>query len=332
MQYKRKLIFILIGIVVMLLVLNVGLGFLHVSAPQSLNSLSQKKIEKKFKKVLSEYGIENNWIRKGKIQKGKSDSLKNSFIVHIPSDIPIAQIIKDINIEFAHQPVVISSSEEQINGLTILMIESGKITKLIADFKKDNEISRKYSSIGILVYNVEDLSEDEINNLLKNPFHFGIVLPLESNSEKIAQIILDSKKEYFIQLSDNTDDENFELNSDLKVDEIKKNVNNIISSFNSPKYFFMDANISGISKSIQEIIKRGFEDRGRKVLNSNEFISLHGENQKDLKSLLKFYLNKLKPNQTEIYRINVENWLAIQSELSEFLKKGNKIIFPPKLF
>jgi len=321
------------GIVVFLLVLNVALGFLHISSQQKhLTVLNQKTIVKKFKKVLTEYGIENNWITLGKIQKGRSDSLKNSFVVHVPSDIPIAQIIKDINIEFAHQPVVISSSEEQINGLTILIIESGKITKLIADFKVDHDINRKYSTIGFLLYNTEDLSEDELNSLLKNPLHFGVVLPLESNSENIAQTILDSKKEYFIELSDDSDNENFELNGDLKIDEIKRNVNKIVSSFNSPKYFLIEHNKSGITKSIEEIVRKGFEDRGRKVLNSSKFINLQGENPKDLKSLFQFYLNKLKPNQSEIYKINVNDWFVIQNELGDFLKKGNKIIFPISLF
>jgi hypothetical protein len=332
MNYKRKIIYILTAIVVLLLIINVALGFFDISLPQKkLAALSKKTIESKFNTVLDDYGIEKSWITKGKIQKGKSDSLQNSFVIKTPSDVPVAQIIKDINIEFAHQPVIISSAEEDMNKLTNLIIESGKITKLVANFKIDKDITRKFSTISFLIYKAEKLDSVELSDFLKNPIHFGVILPLETNSPNLAQKIISAKKEYFIELDNNSDDNDFYLDEDLKVDEIKSNANKIIASFNSPKIFFIDENNSGIKRSIQNIIKETFENRGRKINYVDEFTFLKGENINDLKSLLKFHLNRLKPNETKIFRINIEDWIAIQENLNSFLKKGNKIIFPLQL-
>ncbi|MBK8943815.1 MAG: hypothetical protein IPM32_00965 [Ignavibacteriae bacterium] len=326
---KRKLIYILTAIVAILLLLNVVLGFLHISLPNNQSAyLSKKVIDEKFLKVLSDYGIDENWIKKGKIQKGKSDSLKNSLIINLPNDVPIAQIIKDINIEFSKKPVIISSSEEKINGLTNLIIESGNSIKLIADFKHDENIIREFSNISFLLYQVEDLDENELSELIKNPLHFGTVLPLESNSTSIAEILKEGKKEYFIELDDNSDEIDFELSDDMKLDELKSNSKKIIASFNSPHIFFIDENKSELAKSIQNYLAEKFKERNRRILLSNKFTYIKGENESDINSLLRFHISKLKSGEAKVFRINVEDWHLIQDELTNIQKRGNKIVNP----
>ncbi|MFZ1290536.1 MAG: hypothetical protein WAR79_10620 [Melioribacteraceae bacterium] len=332
MLNKRKIIYILIAIVALLLLINVALGFIHISLPNNNPTfLSKKIIDEKFQKVLSEYEIHENWITKGKIQKGKSDSLKNSLIINLPNDIPIAQIIKDINIEFSKQPVIVSSSEEKINGLTNLIIESGNTIKLIADFKHEENLLREFSNIAFLLFQVEDLDENELNDLIKNPNHFGIILPLELNSTSIAKVLKEEKKEYFIQLDDDSDEIDFELSDDFKLDELRSNSRKIISSFNSPRIFFVDETNCGLAKSIQNFIAEKFKERGRRILLSNKLTFLKGESSNDINSLLKFHVTNLKPGESKVFRINVEDWLLIQDELSNIQKKGNKIVNPTML-
>ncbi|MCB9247126.1 MAG: hypothetical protein H6613_00540 [Ignavibacteriales bacterium] len=315
-----------------MLVINVVLGFVQIKLPNNKpKTLSKKVIEEKFKKVLNDYGIEEGWIKNGKIQKGKSDSLSNSFVVSIPKDIPIAQMLKDISIEFKKQPVEVSSSEEKINGLTNLIIESGNYIKLVADFKYDNKIIRQFSSAAFLLNNIEGLKEIELENLLKNPLRFGAVLPLETSSKATAEILLDANKEYFIELKDNSDNVDFELDEDLNLDELKNHITKIISSFNSPKLFFIDKNESGISQGVKNFIEKGFDERGRKLLQLESITYLKGENNEDLKSLLRFHLTNLKFNHSKIFRISVEDWFIIQDELNNFLKKGNKILTPTRV-
>ena len=71
MQNKRKIIYILITAVVTLLLINVVLGFVNIKLPDNKpKTLSKNVIEGKFKKVLIDYGIEEGWIKNGKIQKG----------------------------------------------------------------------------------------------------------------------------------------------------------------------------------------------------------------------------------------------------------------------
>ncbi|MBK7105781.1 MAG: hypothetical protein IPH62_10900 [Ignavibacteriae bacterium] len=329
MLNKRKIIYILIAIVALLLLINVVLGFIHISLPNNNPQfLSKQIIDEKFQKVLTDYGIHENWITKGKIQKGKSDSLKNSLIIQLPEDIPIAQILKDISIEFAKQPVIVSSSEEKINGSTNLIIESGNTIKLIADFKHEENLVREVSTIAFLLIQVEDLDDNEIVELMKNPIHFGVILPLEFNSTITAEKLKEGNKEYFIQLDDDSDEIDFELTDDLKLDELKSNSRKIIASFNSPRIFFIDENNSGLTKSIINFIYEKFKDRNRRVLFSNNLTLLKGENANDINSLLKFHVTNLKPGEAKTFRINVEDWFLIQDELTNIQKKGNKIVNP----
>ena len=329
---KRKIIYILTSVVVFLLLLNVLLGFVNISMPSNKSdSISKRIIDEKFLKVLSDYGISENWITNGKIQNGKSDSLKNSLIVRLPEDVPIAQIIKDINIEFTNQPVVISSSEEKINGLTNLIIESGKIIKLIADFKNEENLVRDFCFIGFILQNVEELNEAEFNELTENPIHFGAVLPLEVNSTIVAENLIKAKKEYFIELDDDSDNLNFDLSDDIETPEIKSNIKRIISSFNSPRIFFIDENNTGINKSIQKIIDEKLTERNRSLVFFNRLTFLKGENSEDLKSIFRFHLSNMKNGQAKTFRINVDDWFLIQDELTQIMKRGDRIVNPSTL-
>ena len=329
---KRKVIYFLVSVVVLLLLLNVALSLVEPKIKIVEESYSQENIEVEFEAVLKNFGIKENWITKHKIKKSKNDSIPYIYKIKLPIDVTIPVLLKDISEAFSELPVEAISSEKKVYGVTDLTISSKGIKKLSAEFKYNSEISRDYSTIGFLISNIDDIEEEELKSVKDLAIPVGIILPLENKSKLTAELIKSYRFDYYIELSDNADIIDFELDEDLALDKLTSNIKSIISSFNSPKVFFINEVESEFSVSITNFIVEKFEKRGRKVITSNSFLNLKGENNSDLQSLLSFHLNKMKPETTKIFRISLNDFFEIQNNLTMFLKKGNKIMLPSKLF
>lgn len=329
---KRKIIYFLVVVVAALLFLNVMLGFVEKKEDPLESTLNKIQIEEKFILVLNEFGIQENWIEKQKLKKGKYDSLSYKYKIHIPNGLTIPVVLKDLNEMFVKLPVVITSSEQKVNGITELEIKSGGINKLFAELIYDNDISRKFSLIGFLITDFENADEGEIKKLFNFALPVGIVLPLENNSQVTAELIIKNKLDYFIELSDDADIIDFELEEDLGLEQLNANITKVISSFNSPKYFFINELESGFNATTASFITEKFEKRGRKILTSNNYFLLKGEDEHDLQSLFQFQVNKLKPGTTKVFRISLEDLYNIQNVILKYLKRGNKIVHPSRIF
>ena len=334
MEIKKRIVYILVAITVILIILNAALGSSGndlVEKERAEDTLTRISIEKSFEKTLSDYGIQPDWIKKEKKSKSKFDSLKYKYKIEIPSSVPIPMIIKEISLKLKNKNADIFSKEEKINGSSELKISSGNFIKLFAKLEYNKNLQRAYSSIAFIITNVEDLNENELNTLLKNSYKFGALLPLRSSSIKIAEKILANKKNYFINLDDDADNLSFELDEDLKINELKRNIKSIISSFNTPKTYFINKKKTGFSNSFISFLSGEFKKRNRKILRLKSFIHLKGEDEKDLNSLLEFHLNKLQTGKSKIFIINISDWWNIQTTLNYYIKKGNKIVLPVKL-
>jgi len=333
MKIKRKIIYFLVVIVAALLVLNVLLGLTKKkTASKALSELNKSQIEEIFLSVLYEYGIDQSWILKQNIKSSKFDSLTYQYRIKMPTDIPIPVVLKDLNEAFLGHPVILTSEEKKVHGFTKLNIKTGNYTKLISEFKYYSEISRNFSQIGFLLTDFDEIDESEMQTLFDLAIPLGIVLPLETESQSTAQKIKSHNIEYFIELDNDSDFLDFQLDQDLSLEKVIKNINNIISSFNSPRVFFINETKSGFNPSINGFISEGFRKKERKILSLLKFIKLKGENKSDLNSLLKFHLNKMNYGDSKLFRISIKDWFSIDDELNNFIRKGNKIVFPTKIF
>ncbi len=332
MKNKRKFIYSLIIIAVLLLLINVFLSLVGSDKPVYTNkSVPKKIITTKFLQVLSDFNIDDLWIKKKKIKSSKYDSVNYKYVVKIPRAVPIPLVLKDLNEKLIKHRANIVSSEENINGKTKLIIKSGNYTKLICDFVYDKNLKRGFSNIAFLLINGEELNEEELSNLLAHPIKFGVVLPLEIESQLKAEKIKEGNKDYFIELSDDSDNILFELSDDTNIKEFNLHLKKIVSMFNSPKVFFTNKNTSGFSKNTEKYINENLKKRGRKVISINSFIFLKGESRADLLSLLAFHLNRLKAGDKKVFRIEYEDFLNIEEELNNYTKKGNRIVLPNQL-
>lgn len=329
---KQKIIFFLVAIVAALLLINVILGLIEPTQKvKKQNLLTVQEIETEFLVILNEFALEETWITKRKLQKGKFDSIKTKYRISVPSGATIPEIIKDINKEFQNSPVEITSEEKKVYGSSTLTIKSNGFTKLISEFVYNPKLVRTYGEIGFLITEFENVDETKSKFLFDLAIPVGVILPLEEESAIIAEEIKSRNFNYFIQLNDDSDYQDFELTEDSGLEKLSRNVTNIISSFNSPRVFFVNELGSEFNASTINFISEKFQKRGRRLLTSNNFILLKGEDVNDLKSLIQFHLNRITSDNARVFRISIDDWFLIQEQLKFFVKKGNRIVLPNKL-
>ena len=329
---KRKIIYVLVSAVSVLLLLNVLLGITQKKAEEKIReSLAISEIELYFFNTLTEFGIEQSWIQKRKLKKGTFDSLTYKFIVKLPVGVAIPVVLKDLNESFVGKPVSISSEEEMKNGYTNLKIKSGSYTKLVSELRYDSQLFREYSQIGFLLNDLDEVEIDEFKTLMQLAVPFGVILPLESKSTEVAELIKSNGIDYFVNLYSDSDNADFELDKDFDLEKLNQNIKNIISSFNSPKIFFIDIKQSGFDSSMKNFLIDKFNERNRKIIALNNYVSLKGENETDLISLINFHLNNVKAGESKVFKISVLDFFKIQDEITSYIRKGNKVISPNKL-
>ncbi len=94
MLTKRKIIYALISISLLLIVCNIILEkFYYEDDIAIVQELSKKIIEEKFISTLIDYGIIDDWISQATSKKNKSDSLEYYYKIKFPSKISIASFI-----------------------------------------------------------------------------------------------------------------------------------------------------------------------------------------------------------------------------------------------
>lgn len=329
---KRKIIYILVSVVSILLLLNVVLGITQKKPEKKIKkSLSINEIELNFFNTLNEFGIQQSWIQKRKLRKNTFDSLTHKFNVKLPAGVAIPVVIKDLNESFTGKPVSITSEEKKINGYTRLNIESGNFTKLITELRYDTKLFRDNSQIGFLITGLENTEDSYFKTLMQLAIPFGAILPLELKSTETAEILKSNGIDYFINLYSASDHADFELDKDFDLEKLSSNIKKIISSFNSPEMFFMNYEESGFDNSMKDFIIGEFNKRRRKIIPLNNFVLLKGENKKDLISLINFHLKNIKSDESKIFIVRISDFFEIQNEITSYLKRGNKVILPSLL-
>lgn len=328
---KRSIIYYLVSIVALLLVVNIILSKLGKSkTSETVKEISIEKANDIFLKTLSTFDIKDEWIKKKKLTRGKYDSLKVKYSIEVPKAISIPLVLKDLNEQFNSFPVKLFSEEGKYGFSNLKIISNGKV-KLNSEFRYLKGESINFNKIGFIIYDYIDGDEDDINKLFSLAYPFGVILPLEEESQKVAEIIKSKNYNYFVELSNDADYIKFELNEEKGIEFLANNVKNIISYFNSPKFFFINTSKNQFSKTTLKFLKEKFEERGRNLKFVNSYVKLKGENKTDLASLFNFHLNQLGNQGEKVFMIDLEDWFLLQDELNNFIKTGNKIVLPSKL-
>src|SRR5664280_650520 len=175
---RKELIIVLFSVVIFLLLLDIVLSkiFKHSGNKIEKIELYSGEIKDRFISGIHNFGIKDDWIDEDKNDVKNGDSLRFSFKVKVPKDLPIALLLNEISNSFHPGEVLSVSREIKSTGTTNMFLSSGGFDKLKAEFVYDPGISRTSFSFGFLVYGITNLDPAAQDQLIKAPELFTTVL------------------------------------------------------------------------------------------------------------------------------------------------------------
>ena len=326
MLKKRKIIYALISISILLIIGNILLENLYYDDDIIIvQELSKNEIEEIFLATLIDYGIISDWISKITPRNSISDSLKYFYKVKFPKDISIASFIKDVNASFVKQPVVIKSVEQRNYSNSEIKIFSNNILKLNAKLIHDRKIKRKYAEFGFIVKIDDQINDEVLDGLSKLYFNFTVAfIPSEFSSEVLDEI----ESDYIIILNDEINDSRFLLDEDYSKQRLVNTIKEIIITYGRKAVYLIDESSILYNSKIYSLIKEEFEKRGIKILPLNSVTILKAESEIQLKSLFEFYATSLKGKEGKTFFISYNDFLLLTPMIERQIKMGDKILSP----
>ncbi|MGE5498816.1 MAG: hypothetical protein ACM3Q2_12125, partial [Syntrophothermus sp.] len=293
--------------------------------------VTKNEVDRRFRKVISEFSIQDSWIKTKKLKEAISDSVRTSFEIKIPAGLPSVVILNRLQKVFLKDSIYVKSNEITKGRITQLKIVFDKTILLAAELIPDQEIVRNTSDLAFILSDFEKLSESRKEEILKLPEKFAVILTPSQKSESLKKKVMESEKEYCILLNDNIDEVRFSLNPDYNDQRLIKSVKNILGSFGEAGIFLMDETTEIEKTSKASVVAKQFEVRKIRFVLYNHFITVKGNDRQDLQSRLRYYCESSGSSGNKIFLIDAEDYLEIKDVLETYRLKGYRFVPPSVL-
>lgn len=163
-------------------------------------------IEGQIDSVLFGFGIKKDWILapskqspKEKTKKQNSSTVRHegNKIVSLPKDVPIPEIIADINFNLQIEDISLTATEDYESGNTILSI-SGLKSPYIVNLCYDDKLKRDDDKICVVLNKLNDYKSEDAPKVLDALYSYSVVMPLTLDRVDLQAAIIDSKRDYII--------------------------------------------------------------------------------------------------------------------------------------
>jgi len=324
----KKIIGILLAVAVILLLVNITIGFLHEknSKPPVKKEVSTKTIDSLFVFTLKGFALDSNWVNVQFIKNTRYDSLTKVYKVNIPKDLPITVVLQSLNKTYENYKTELNSEEKVINRSSVLNIYSGDNLKLQSTFTVDEEKLRPHAKLGFILENINDLSGKNKTALLNSYYPFDILLIPDEESDSLISEISSHNKKFAVGINDKIESKKYKMEGQSKV-LLKEAVRMIVRNYNNADLFLIDNNSELFKSAVFNFIKDEFAGHGVKLYNKTDFINLSGR-QGEINSLLEFYITSSINKPGKVFLLEAEQFLNLQNQLSEAKKTGTKFYYP----
>ena len=326
---RKEIIIALFSVTIILLVLNIILSkvFKHSVNQIEKIELYSGEIKDRFISGIHNFGIKDDWIDEDKNGIKEGDSLKISFKVKVPKDLPIVLLLNAITNSFQPGEITCFSQETKGNGTTNLFIASGGFEKLKAEFVYNPEIRRTSCSIGFLVYGLNTLDPIMQDQLIKAPELFTVVLVPSKESLEISKRLKTNEKNYAVILNNDINDLDYKLASSYSNERLKLSIRSILGDFSNAVVYLYNGNTGFTAESKFAFINKEFEKRNVRFIDINKFI-LIDEKAPPLDVSFELIVKEVNENKTDLIFISANNYIKIKPLISKYRKIGYKFINP----
>ena len=325
MLKKRKLIYGLISLVLLLIIANVLIEkFKPVPKIKKVEELPRVTIEQLFIETLYEYGISSEWISKIKLKK-KSDSLEYTYKIKLPVEVSIASFIKDVNSVFVDEPVKIESEEKKNYSNSEIKIYSNDHLKFDANIIHDRKLKREHAEYSFVVKIDNEITDAHLQKLSNLYFDYILAfIPSEFSSELISDFDI----KYLVLLNDNINDSRFMLDEEFSKNKLENAIKEIIITYGRKTVYLIDEKAKLYNSKIYSLINDEFEKRGIRIYSLSSLTPLKAETKKQLQSLFNFYVTSLKGKEGKNFFVDYQDLLVLNPMIETQMKRGDKVNSP----
>jgi hypothetical protein len=326
---RKELTIALFSLVLFLLILDIVLTkiFKHSVNPVEKIELYSGEINDRFISSMHNCGIRDDWIDSNKKDIKMGDSLRFSFKVKVPKDLPIALLLNEISNSFLPGEVLSVSREIKSTGTTNMFLSSGGFDKLKAEFVYDPLINRTSFSFGFLVYGITNLNPVAQDQLIKVPELFTAVLLPSKESLEISKKLKTNEKNYSVILNNDINDLDYKLTSKYSVDRLKLSVRSILGDFSNSIAFLYNSNAGFNSESEFPFITKEFEKRNVRFIDINKFDMIE-EKGNPIDVSFDQIMKQAKESKIELIYLSAENYIKLKPLILKYKKIGYKFINP----
>jgi len=322
-KFKKKLLTTLITAAILLLAANI---YLQQNLSDSYKNdviIKEKNLSERFRNILSEFGMDNKYIKETKSIDKRSRSETIKFKVQVPKDLSIPEILLDVYRTFLKDSLTINSVEKKKGGRTILEIKSGALTLLQADLDYSKKYSRDKGNIAFIINDISPENQSSIQ-LIDSPTKLNFLIRPETTIQPVLELIKKNNQQYSILIDDDITEQSYKLGPDYSEKRVITVLKTLVTEFQNAVCFVVEFNSDFYGSPGYEIFKRELLKRNIKLFKTSDFVNL--ENDETQSNVFKEEVDSLKNKKLKIFLVTEEAYLALNPEILKFEKKGYRII------
>ncbi len=326
---KKRIIEILFVAAVVLLAANLLVAkYLlgPVQVKRNLQDVSPIMINEIFFDDLDAFALHRDWIKKLNAAAGDTNAL--IYNVGIPKDLPIPVVLKEIYESFYDKNVRLKTVEKVVGGRTELSIYLGNNLKLKAIFNYDADLKREGKSVGLLIEGMDGLNAAGLDYLVKFPQTYAALLVPSKSSARLADTLINYRKEYAVLLNDDINDMDYKLRGSFSPLRIKSALRTIMGAYPRALFYVIDDKSRLYNSAAFRLIKQQLHDRDILLLKTREFKSVTGSGNSVLRSDFKKLLLNKNEKSTEFIMIPADDFNVLQPQIFSYIKIGYKFLNP----
>ena len=322
-KFKKNLLITLIAMAILLLAANILLQQNSSNINKNDVIIKEKNLSERLKNILSEFGIDDNFIKESKFVGKRADQEIIKFKVQVPKDLSIPEILLDVHRSFAKDSLKINSFEKKKSGKTKLEIKSGALTLLQAEFDYSKNYARDKGNIAFIIYDVSPANQSTIQ-LIESPTKLNFLVRPEKTIQPFLETIRKNRQQYSILIDDDITEQSYKLGGNYSEKRIITVLKTLVTEYNIAVCFIVDKNSDFYGSKGYEEFKRELLKRNIKLFTTSDFVNL--VNDENLPIVFNEEMDSLKNVKSKIFLLDEETLLALSPEILKYQKRGYRVI------
>ena len=322
-KFKKNLLIALIITAVILLATNI---LLQSDLSESENAeviVDKTELSKKFRNILTEFGIEDKLIKETKSVDKRSNHKISNFKIQVPKDLSIPEVLLAIYQSFRKDSLTLNSIEKTRGGKSTITLKRSNSTILRAEFVYAKDYSRNKGFIAFILYDV-DPGNPSTTLLIESPTKLNFLIRPETKQLQNLELISKNSQQYSVLIDDDISEQKYQLGSSFSEHRIVTVVKTLVTEYQKAVCFVVDDKSDFYKSANYEILKREFAKRNIKLFRTSDFESLIFD-----ETILPTFdekIESLETGESIIFLLNEETYLALNPEINRYKMKGCRVI------